>query len=387
MDAEWADLQNPLEQFIESARQRLRRMDILLAELVQDGTDSERLGELLSMFHNMAGTAGSYSFAELSRHSREGEQLCIDYQREKRRITRDDVRVLRTLVEKLGGYLESERQQAAKSMAQLIGATAQVSVFQVHVLEWSDEVRERMVAHVQNSGLPAQGFSTEAALLQAQDNPPDALIADVSVVARNGFRLLKQLRALPHGPQMAIILIGQLGSFSEKVEAVRFGADAYFENDVNLDVVMQRLHELLQSRQPQRSSILIVDDDPAQVTLMRSILQAAGYEVHSCRDPRYFDQELTVAKPDLILMDIVMPGILGLDLVRYIRQGETHRAIPIIILSGVDNAKIRAESAVSGADLHLQKPVTPAVLLQAIAGCLANARRRGVVTPIEILTE
>ena len=99
---------------------------------------------------------------------------------------------------------------------------------------------------------------------------------------------------------------------------------------------------------------------------------------------RYFAEEAALAKPDLIILDILMPAIMGTDLLRYIRQDAAYRTTPTIVLSGVLDDKLRASAALAGGDLHLQKPVTAEVLLSAVAGCLLNARRRESVTVIEV---
>jgi len=96
---------------------------------------------------------------------------------------------------------------------------------------------------------------------------------------------------------------------------------------------------------------------------------------------------VALAKPDLIILDILMPTILGTDLARYVRQDETYRTVPIIILTGLANDQARVEAALAGGDLHLQKPVNATVLLNAVAGCLISARRRGTVTPIEVMAD
>lgn len=384
---EQTDQTNPFTQYGERVRQRLQRMDVLLAELQQDGGDRERLSELLSMFHNLSGTGGSFGFFELSRLSRRGEAVCQDLLKNQARAGSAERQTLRGLIKELATCLESEQAAAQQAMSELLTSTAEVAPLAVVVLEYSDETREQRVEAVRLMGLPAYGVSTQKELFAIGDTAPAAVIADADEVARSGFQLLAKLRAMPGGEHTAIVLIGTLSSFTDRVDAIRHGADAYFSHTVDFSVVRDRLQELLQSRQPPASTILVVDDDPEQVTFLRAVLQPVGYYVHSCRDPRYFDKELAIAKPDLIILDIVMPGILGTDLARFIRQEETHRSIPIIILSALDNERVRGEAALVGADLVLQKPVDPQVLLASIKGCLDSAFRRKTVSPIEVLAD
>lgn len=378
---------NPFAQYGDRVRQRLQRMDVLLAELQQDGSDRERLSELLSMFHNLSGTGGSYGFFELSRISRRGESICQELLKNQERAGSAERHTLRTLIAELARCIETEQAAAIQSMNELLTSTAEVPPLSIVVLEFSDETRSQRVEAMRLMGLPTCGVATAEELFALGDTAPAAVLADADEAARTGFGVISKLRAMHQGDQTAIILIGTLNSFSDRVNAISHGADAYFEHTVDFSVVRDRIHELLQSRQPPGATILIVDDDPEQVTFLRAVLQPVGYHVHSCRDPRYFDQELAIAKPDLIILDIVMPGILGTDLTRYLRQEEAHRAIPIIIVSALESERARSQAALAGADLVLQKPIDPGVLLSSVKGCLDNAQRRKTVSPIEVLAD
>lgn len=380
------DLQNPTEQFLARVHQRLQRIDLLIAELRQDPADRERLAELLTMFHSLAGTGGTYGFYELSQQSRHGEWMCEAILQEQRTLEAPQLAALRALVKELEAALRKEKSVASAAMQEMMERTTEVPVFEVVVLEWFDEARERLIAQVHAAGLPARGVSTEGELL-GSGRPLDAVITDAGPIVRNGFQLLKNLRSRPGGDKTAILLTGALPTFSDKVEVIRQGADAYFESTADCTAMLARLQELIERKQRRSGSILIVDDDQDQVRWLRAVLEGVGYQAFSCSDPRFFDQEVALAKPDLILLDIRMPGILGTDLARYIRQDEAWRTVPIIILTAIASDQARVQAALAGAEMHLQKPVEAPVLLSAVEGCLESARRRGTVMAIEVVAD
>jgi len=378
---------NPVEMFVEHAEKRLARMEIVLDELRQDARDQACLGALKSQFHNLAGTGGAYSFFEVSRHAQEGETLCNQILRREGPVADVEQKTLRGLVAQLRSSLSTEKTVALEAMTALFGSTVEVPGLKVVVLEWFDETRKQWTQEVRNAGWPARGVSTQEEFFREFKHGPDAVIASADELAREGFQFLSRLRTLDGGDQTVVILIGTLTHFTDKVDAIRMGADAYFEHKTEFAVVIDRLQELLQKRQPKSGSILVVDDDAEQVAFLRAVLQLAGYQVHSCKDPRLFEQELLLAKPDLIILDLMLPSIQGADLARYIRQHETYRSVPIIILSAVKNANLRAEAALAGGDVQLQKPVTAEVLLHTVNGAIATARRRGTVTAIEVVVK
>jgi DNA-binding response OmpR family regulator len=378
---------NPVEMFVEHAEKRLSRMEVVLDELRQDPRDQTCLSELKSQFHNLAGTGGAYSFFEVSRHAQEGEALCNHILRRGGPCADSEGKTLRALVAQLRSSLSSEKTVALEAMLALFGSTVEVPSLKVVILEWFDETRKQWVQEVRNAGWPARGASTQEEFFREFKYAPDAVIASADELSRDGFQFLSRLRALDGGSQTVILLIGTLSQFADKVDALRMGADAYFEHQTEFSVVLERLQELLQKRQPRSGSILVVDDDTEQVAFLRAVLQLAGYQVHSCKDPRLFEQELTVARPDLIILDLMLPTIHGADLARYIRQHEIYRSVPIIVLSAVKSADLRAEATFCGGDVQLQKPVTAEVLLHTVSGALANARRRGTVTAIEVIVK
>jgi len=137
---------------------------------------------------------------------------------------------------------------------------------------------------------------------------------------------------------------------------------------------MRRLQHLLERNRPESARILSVEDDPHQSAFVGAVLKSAGYEVLVCDDPTKFEADLVSFKPDLVLMDIMLPGITGYDLVRYLRQDERHAALPVIFLTTDGQLQARIETAKVGGDDHLLKPVPPPLLLSAVAARLERSR-------------
>src|SRR5437763_10703850 len=118
------------------------------------------------------------------------------------------------------------------------------------------------------------------------------------------------------------------------------------------------------NRQP---VILVVDDEPQLLRAMRASLPAAGYEVITAQDGEEALDNISKEMPDLIILDLVMQGISGLDVCRRVRE---FSAVPIIVLSakGSDRDKITALDL--GADDYVTKPFSLDVLLARIRAVL-----------------
>jgi DNA-binding response OmpR family regulator len=122
--------------------------------------------------------------------------------------------------------------------------------------------------------------------------------------------------------------------------------------------------------QTDKPLILLVDDDPGLRDLLKDYLGANGYEVAEAGDGAAMKQALAQRQPDLVLMDLMLPGEDGLSLTRWIRsQGD----LPIIMLSARGEEVDRVVGLEVGADDYLPKPFSPRELLARIR---AVVRRR-----------
>jgi len=135
-------------------------------------------------------------------------------------------------------------------------------------------------------------------------------------------------------------------------------------------------------------SILVVDDNPDLRTYVSDILRRNGYQVHTARNGYEgfgFAQEIV---PSLIVTDLMMPLVTGLEMIRMIRSEEKLKGIPIILLTAKVDEETRIESTEYGADAYLAKPFNDRELLAEVRNLLAlKENERRVVELNTYLTE
>lgn len=112
--------------------------------------------------------------------------------------------------------------------------------------------------------------------------------------------------------------------------------------------------------------ILICDDSPAEVKLLRSVLEGAGYWPVSIHDATRVEQMIAAERPVLILLDVVMPERNGFQVCRDLKNHAEFSQIPVIVVSSKagDSDKFWAQQ--QGADGYVVKPYTPEQLLGAV---------------------
>ncbi len=121
--------------------------------------------------------------------------------------------------------------------------------------------------------------------------------------------------------------------------------------------------------------VLVVDDDPVIVELLRINFEIEGFEVLSASDGREGLERARAERPDLVLSDIMMPRLDGLQLLSELRADPATASLPVVLLSAkAQNAEVQ-QGLDAGADDYVTKPFDPLELIDRVNAALAKARR------------
>ncbi|MEE9358353.1 response regulator [Candidatus Vondammii sp. HM_W22] len=117
-------------------------------------------------------------------------------------------------------------------------------------------------------------------------------------------------------------------------------------------------------------TILVVDDSPTEIHILKGIIEKGGYSVISARDGESGIEEAKRSHPDLILMDVVMPGLNGFQATRQLNRAQETAAIPVILVTTKGQETDRAWGLRQGAKEYVVKPVASKELLGKIKSVL-----------------
>lgn len=117
--------------------------------------------------------------------------------------------------------------------------------------------------------------------------------------------------------------------------------------------------------------ILVVDDEPDACQFLASLLESAGYAVHACLNAPEALRFALRARPDLVLADVRMPEMDGLELAAQIKRAEPQ--IPVILISAFGDWPMLCEALGKGCDDLLPKPSSTATILRTVGRVLAQA--------------
>ena len=125
--------------------------------------------------------------------------------------------------------------------------------------------------------------------------------------------------------------------------------------------------------------ILIIDDDIEFAEVLRMHLSAAGYAAEVAEDAVEGGKALLANPPDLVLCDINLPYLSGLDLTTLMQSDTRLASIPVVLFSGRTDADTMAKAVKLGAADFLAKPITRDQLLESVKACLQAGGRRAAV--------
>jgi CheY-like chemotaxis protein len=122
--------------------------------------------------------------------------------------------------------------------------------------------------------------------------------------------------------------------------------------------------------------ILLVDDNPINLKLASEVLTAGGYRTVTAADAEEARELLDTLLPDLILMDIALPGMDGLSLTKLIKAEPRLRHVPVVALTAYAMRGDDLKAVAAGCDGYISKPIDTRILVDQVAAIIGEARMR-----------
>ena len=231
-------------------------------------------------------------------------------------------------------------------------------------------------------GYPSHGFVSLQELSAALN---DGLVAGgpAAVVTDSAF-VVEHQQALKHllddeakkNLVRPVLVVAGEDELPARLAAANAGATAYFTQPLDVAALIDKLDSVLSGALTEPYRILIVDDDPTLSQIYGLIFQERGWVTYVLTDPMRILEPLTEFNPDLVLMDLYMPGVSGVELAAVIRQYEAYAAIPVVYLSMEEDVAKQVRAVSHGGDDFLSKTMRPDHLVAAVE---SHARRHRVL--------
>ncbi|HTU41260.1 MAG TPA: response regulator [Candidatus Aquilonibacter sp.] len=191
--------------------------------------------------------------------------------------------------------------------------------------------RELMASYLSPDYRIVTASSGVEALQKAQQLRPDAMTLDVLMAEGNGFETLARLRQTPELADTPVIIVSIVDQ--QKV-GFALGAADYLIKPIRRALLLETMHKHVAPPHDEDDPILLVDDDVASLQLLEEILRSAGYETQSVQSGARALEVLSSKMVSGILLDLLMPGMDGFDLIRHVRREPALTGLPIFVMTG-----------------------------------------------------
>jgi diguanylate cyclase (GGDEF)-like protein len=362
------------EAYIKQLPAQLDGIRASYSEFVQGEKGSSALEDLHRRIHTMKGACASFRLSMISAAATAGEHLVKEailaatapdrqwHQKMQELFTRME-REISTIDPAQGMELQIQE------LAIAAGETAERERKLVYLCEDDSYQRLTLATQIGCFGFEVLSFGEPEQLVNAvRSAPPDVIVMDMIFPDRplGGSDIVQSIQSGRENP-VPTVFISSLGSLANRLSAVRAGSSAYFVKPVNMTELCSTLSLLTSAEKPEPYRIMIVDDDPQLAEYHALILQEAGMITLTVNDPLQVMSPLFEFQPDLILMDMYMPGCNGMELAKAIRQIGTHFSIPIVYLSSETDTDKQFQAMQTGGDAFLTKPIEPYRLVSSVA--------------------
>ena len=165
---------------------------------------------------------------------------------------------------------------------------------------------------------------------QARELQPDAILLDILMPDKDGWQVLHDLKADGTTAHIPIIL---LTIVDKKALGFRLGASAYLLKPLNPHEVTATLSRVTRQAGRSQTHVLVVDDDPHIADMLHQILPASEFELRSAQDGIAGLEAIALQRPDVLLLDIMMPRLDGFGVIEKLRANPVTQDLPIIVIS------------------------------------------------------
>jgi diguanylate cyclase (GGDEF)-like protein len=356
------------------------RLQALVEEwntLQDEGWSQDGARALHRSVHGLIGTAGSLGFAKMAKTARRLERRLVALLEGARAPTSEVSSEVIEWFERMGEDATSEADNGFDPSSFENAAEWGAPLFEprnlIVVVEQEDPFARELARQLGHFGFELQMFKeVDDMVNQGVERRPAAVIMDLSSPDGGliGEELATKVRdALGEG--VPLVLVSNRADIEARLDAVRAGCSSYFIKPVNYSDVLETLDRLTRS-EPEPYRILIVDDETDTAEYHSANLEAAGLETVTVTDPLDVMSQIVEFQPDVILMDVYMPGCTGLELAMVIRQEEAFVGVPIVFLSRETDRMKQIAALGEGGDDFFTKPVLPEQLVPAVS---ARAQR------------
>lgn len=222
----------------------------------------------------------------------------------------------------------------------------------------------------------------ETGIQIASSGSPDLILMDIQLPGMDGLQATKILKETPALRDIGIVALTSYAMEGDSQKARAAGCDGYLTKPIDTRKFIDHITPFLPpwareagakdtvSENSTPFKLLIVDDDPMNLKLLRAKLSKEYSRIMDAKDGLEALEKANESVPDLILLDIMMPGLDGFEVTRRLKNSPKTKDIPIILITALDGHNYKVMGYEAGADDFLNKPINTFELLTRVKSLL-----------------
>ncbi|MBF0446254.1 MAG: diguanylate cyclase [Magnetococcales bacterium] len=360
---------------------KIKKIEDTWELLANNPWDKERFNTFHRMVHTIAGSSGTFGLPEVGAVARQVEILVKNQQEldeEPSPQLREQIfNGVMLLVSTTNNALQTSTEPPPASNTSEQQGSSQISREEnilIYLVEANEKLSDDLATQISHYGYSVKTFSTLLLFKEAiKIAEPAIILMNIILPDGDGCELLGNIQKNRPSPIPTIFLAEQ-SDLTARLKAVMAGGEAFFTKPVNVTDLVDKLDNIVEVDDKEPFRILIVDDSVSMAQFFSLVLQQTGMETVVVNDPLKVMEPLDDFRPDLILMDLYMPGCSGLELAKVIRQQEAFVSVPIVYLSGETDLKKQLAAMSLGGDDFLTKPIQQEHLVLSVTSRVKRSR-------------
>jgi diguanylate cyclase (GGDEF)-like protein len=236
------------------------------------------------------------------------------------------------------------------------------------VADKDEQIISKIAEEAHNRCIDVRGAWTKSRAMEwAAAGKLDGAILDISFAgSEHIISFIERIKNIEQMKDVPIALMSDDCSVENRVVAAHAGATHFLTRPPPTDDLAEVVQQFIVAKEQLTYRVLVVDDDEPFREHIGAILRESGFSVTTLGEPKKIMEMAELYKPDIMLLDVMMPDISGFDVCKMLRSTTTWKDIPILFLTAEADPKIRLECFRAGGDDYIKKPVLKEELLARI---------------------
>ncbi|NJN07440.1 MAG: response regulator [Richelia sp. RM2_1_2] len=320
-----------------------------VSALLENNLEEELRENAQRVAHKLAGRLGIFSFSQGSDLAREIEQIF----KLQVNLDRNQGLYLRELVKLLQQEIKQPAFKESKKTVQCEKSSVMV------IIDDDEKLVHSMIKLAVASGIQIELVRDLLAAKEALTKPKIDVVLLSIALAKTREDSLNQLAKLTNcsTPPIPVILSTTDDSLANRVKLSRLFTHIFLEKTLLPEHLLKLISQVLTQSRSQDGKVMVVDDDPQILSLIRELLEPCGLKLSTLNEPLCFWDILMKNSPDLLILDVEMPDINGIDLCQVVRNEPRWSGLPIVFLTVHNDADTIQKAFNAGANECLSKSI------------------------------